>query len=251
VDSKLLEISGNPAEMRRQEAVPFVEAMAQKQQYLAIYGDESSDETEYNGFSVRYDSSTVGNEADNVLSGGGSGVDNSSIWLIGWGLDKIFGVYPRGTVGGLRHKDLGEEMVQVDSTGSAALGLSSNQMLAHRDMWTWDCGLVVKDWRYAVRMANIDVSDANGLTGDQEITDYGTNIQYLMADAMHRIPSLDACRPCFYMNRTMFSAFDRMLIAQANSNIYRTQDANGNMVMTFRGIPIKKIDQLTYTEGAI
>lgn len=249
-DVKALEISDNPAEMRRSEGMAFIEAMAQAQAEMLWYGNELDADTEYNGFSVRY-ASTSGNVADNVLSAGDDNAStNASIWLIGWAPEKIFGIYPKGTVAGLRHKDLGEQAIQTNTnTDDPQLGLA--KLVAVGDQWTWDAGLVVKDWRYAVRIPNIEVADLTTLADTQTLTTYGTSILYRMGDAMHRIPSLSACRPSFYMNRTVYAAFDKMVMASANANVYRTQDVNGQMVNTFRGIPMKISDQLLLTEGLV
>jgi hypothetical protein len=53
-------------------------------------------------------------------------------------------------VTGLRHEDMGRWPV-LDANG--------NTYMAYRDHYKWKIGLTVRDWRYVVRIANIDVSD--------------------------------------------------------------------------------------------
>ena len=64
--------------------------------------------------------------------------------------------FPKGSRAGLQTKDLGEELVSDGANG---------KYLAARSLYQWDAGMAVKDWRYVVRIANIDVSDWVGVTG--------------------------------------------------------------------------------------
>ncbi len=253
IDVALLENSGDPSATRKEEGSSFVEAMSQKKGELLFYGSETDDNTEYNGFGVRYTTLSDQQVLDGYDAGlGGDTTAFASIWLIVWAPGKIFGIYPRGSVGGMRHKDLGEMMVNVDATSTAtSQDLGTPKMLAHGDQYRWDCGLVCRDRRYAVRIANVSVIDAKALAFSQDLTEYATALQYLMMEAMHIPPSLEGGRAVFYMNRGLAVAFDKMGMASANANIYRTEDFNGRMVMSFRGIPIKKMDQLIVGEGLI
>lgn len=245
-DKKLLDLQpGNAEGVRMSEATGFVEAMGQKAAELLIYGDAAEDDKEFNGLDPRYTSLT-GNIADNMLSAGGSGSDNTSIWLVGWGGDKVFGIYPQGSVAGLQHVDHGLQVVHDSNNTVGGLKLA-----AYEDQYTWDMGLVVKDWRYVARICNIDVSDMKTLANEQELTDYANNIQYQMTRATHRIPSLTACNPVFYCTRTTLESFDVMSQALSNANVFATKDVNGETVQTFRGIPIKACDQILHTEAAI
>jgi hypothetical protein len=254
IDVDLLANTGDPAATRKEEGSSFVEAMSQTQGELLFYGSEADDSSEYNGFGVRYtalsDQQVLDATASPFTSGAATN-DYSSIWLIIWAPGKVFGIYPRGSVGGMRHKDLGEMMVNVDTGAAAAQGLGTPKMLAHGDQYKWDCGLVCKDRRYVVRIANVSVSDAKALNFSQQLTEYGTAINYLMMEALHIPPSLEGGRAVFYMNRGLCAAFDKMSMAGANTNVYRTEDYNGRMVMSFRGIPIKKMDQLIVGEAAV
>ena len=53
-----------------------------------------------------------------------------------------------------------------------------------RTQYKWDAGLVVKDWRFAVRIANIDVTLLSGGTPP--------NLINLMIRAIHRLPTQPA-----------------------------------------------------------
>jgi hypothetical protein len=60
---------------------------------------------QFTGLSTRYSSLSAGN-GGNIVDAGGTGSDNSSIWMIGHG-DGFHGIYPKGSKAGLQHEDLG------------------------------------------------------------------------------------------------------------------------------------------------
>ena len=123
---------------------------------------------------------------------------------------------------------------------------------AYVDQWCWDAGLVVKDHRYVVRIAEVDATEVlDPAAPPQSLTDYTTNLLFLMAKAMHRIPNLQACRPVFYMPRTVFEGFDVQVLARTTANVFATAQVDGQIVTTYRGIPIKVADQLGYAEGVL
>jgi len=244
-DVKLLELYGNEAATRMGEGRAFIESMGQKVAELTFEGSVADDDREFNGIRIRYDS-TTGDTGDNVLlAGGADAADNASIYLVGWGPD-VHGIYPKNTQAGLVHTDHGKQIIQEDDN------LGGAKLSAYVDQWSWDCGLVVKDWRNIVRIANIDVGQWLEV-GDttQNLDDYSTNAMYLMARAMHRIPNLSAVRPCFYMPRSVFEGFDVQSLARTTANVFETRQVDGKMMTTFRGIPMKVCDQLGIAETVI
>ncbi|MCH2219624.1 MAG: hypothetical protein MK097_04760 [Dechloromonas sp.] len=155
IDAKLLNLNGNSAAFRLSEEAPFLEAMGQEMASKIFAGNVGADLRTFSGLATRYSTTSAGNGA-HVLSAGGSGADNASIYLVGWGDNTVFMTYPKGSRAGLQSRDLGEESVQ-DANG--------NYYQAVRSLFQWDAGLVVKDWRNVVRIANVDVSDWVGVTG--------------------------------------------------------------------------------------
>jgi hypothetical protein len=252
-DVRVLKLSKNPARTRLDEAAAFIEAMGQRVARLIFYGDQSADDREFNGFDVRYDDQT-GATGQNILScDGDAASDNSSIWLVGWGDNKVMGMYPRGTAGGLQHTDHGV-MPVYDSNND----IDGAKLSAAQDQWTWDCGLVVKDWRYVARVANITMAELDALSGGQlplaDVTNaiYAEHVLMNMARATHRIPNLQACRPVFYMNRGVFEGLDMQQLASTGANQIRTDSVPGGPPSySFRGIPIRVCDVLDQDEPAV
>jgi hypothetical protein len=244
IDSKLLQLNGNSAAFRLSEEVPFIEGMSQEMVNKIFNGNAGIDLKTFSGLSTRYSSSSAGN-GQNVILGGGSGSDNSSMYLVLWGEETIFCTFPKGSQAGLSSRDLGEESVQ-DAAGG--------WYQAARSLYQWDSGLVVKDWRYAVRIANIDISDWIGVTGTQAAT-AATNLMKLMVKAIARIPNMNMGRAAFYCNRSIKEGL--MIQAQDKSSAYlgiqeaTTQFGNNIHELRFLGVPIRTVDGLGIAETVI
>jgi hypothetical protein len=244
VDKDLAMLNGNTAQFRLSEDTAFLEAMNQTQATTLFYGNPGVDPKQFLGLAARYSSLSGGN-AQNILSAGGSGSDNTSVYLVVWGDQTVFCPFPKGSKAGLIHEDLGEQTV-YNSDGTRL------QALATR--YQWKNGLVVKDWRYVVRICNIDVSDLIGQTGTQAAA-ASTNIIKLMARALYRIPNMAMGRAAFYMNRTVHSgmslaALDKsQYVLKINEGL--TQFGQPYSWLSFLGVPLRRVDALLNTEAAV
>lgn len=235
VDKVLAELGGNPGAVRLSEARAFLEGMNQEMASTLFYGTAASPE-EFVGLAPRYSSSTAGN-GDNVVKAGGSGADNTSIWLIAWDSETISGIYPQGSKAGIGHEDLGVETVEN------AGGVTGALMRAYRDHWMWNAGIALKDWRYVVRICNIDVSDLAGGSPPDIIK--------FMADAEEIIPN-NLGRRAFYMNRYV----RRFLRHQTNTKVtsgggVTYENIGGRRVAFFGQTPIRVSDALLNTEALV
>lgn len=242
VDAKLVELHGDPAGYRFTQEKAFIEGMSQEVARTIFYGNEGSDPAKFTGLAPRYNTRNAATaaSADNVIHGGSSTADeNASIWLIGWGEDKVGGLYPKNTKGGLSQEDKGKVTLE-----SAPGGPAGGRMEAYRTHYGWDCGLMVPDWRYVARIANIRVGT---LTKDAAS---GSDLPDLMVDALERLPSLTNCKPVFYVNRTIRSYLRRQI--KNAKNVYLTlEQVAGKQVMMFDGVPVERCDVLTNTEAVV
>jgi len=238
VDEELVRLNGNTGAFRLSEAQAFIEAMNQEMASTLFYGNSSTDPEEFNGLAIRY-SDLSANNAQNIVDGGGTGSDNSSVWLTLWGAQSLFGIFPKGSKAGLEHNDLGVETVEVTA------GVVGTRMRAYRDQWKWKTGVALKDWRQVVRIPNIDISNLVGESSAAEITK-------LMIKAIHRIPNLKLGVPVFYMNRSLFQYLDLQRRDDVMSGGGLTyQNVDGKMQPFFRQIPIRVCDALTETESRV
>lgn len=244
VDKDLAMLNGNTAAFRLSEDTAFIEAMNQTQTTTMFYGNPGTDPKQFLGLAPRYSSLSGGN-AQNILSAGGSGSDNTSVYLVVWGDQTVFCPFPKGSKAGLIHDDLGEQTV-FNSDGTRL------QALATR--YQWKNGLVVKDWRYVVRIPNIDVSDLIGQTGTQAAS-ASTALIKLMTRALYRIPNISMGRAAFYMNRTVHSG---LALAALDKSQYvlkieqgLTQFGQPDSWLSFLGVPLRRVDALLNTESVV
>ena len=239
VDKDLAELNGNTAAFRLSEAQAFIEAMNQEMASTLFYGNAGTAPEEFTGLAARYSAISGAANGQNVITGSGSQSDNSSIWLICWGQQTVHGIFPKGSKAGLQHYDHGEVTVET----SAAM--AGTRLRAYQDQWQWKCGVALRDWRYAVRIANIDISNLVAKSSAADLID-------LMIKAIHRIPSLNMGKCAFYMNRSCMQMLDiqRRDDAVSGGGISYSE-IDGKMTYTFRGIPMRKVDALLETESAI
>lgn len=240
VDKALADMNGNTAEFRLSEDKAFIEGMAQEFESTFFYGNTATDPQKFMGLAPRYSSigTTSTLSSYNVISAGGVGSDNTSLWLVVWGDTTCHLTFPKGKFGGLQHRDLGEDTL-IDSGGGKYQG--------YRSHYKMDVGAVVRDWRYVARLANIDVSDlATAGLG----TDTSAKLIPLIIRLMNRVPNLRTGKPVIYANRDVITALD--IMAQAKTNVYLTQkEYAGEMVTFFRGVPVKRADALLNTESVV
>lgn len=244
IDAKLLNLNGNSAAFRLSEESPFIEAMSQEMTGKLFNGNVGADVKTFSGLATRYSSTGAGN-GNNVILAGGAGSDNSSVYLVIWGEQTVFGTFPKGSRAGLTSRDLGEESVQ-DASG--------NWYQAARSLFQWDGGLVVKDWRYVVRIANIDISDWLGVTGTQAPA-AATNLIKLMMRAIARIPNFRMGRAAFYGNRSIQEGLMVQALEKSSNALgikaAMTQFGTAINQLEFMGIPVRGVDQLGIAETAV
>ena len=238
VDKDLAELNGNIGAFRLSEAMAFLEAMNQEMAQTLFYGNSGLAPEEFTGLSTRYSSLTSTN-ASNVITGSGAGSDNSSVWLVGWGMDTLCGIFPKASKAGIIHEDYGVQTV------TTATGIGGGKMRAYQERYQWKAGIAQKDWRYAVRIPNIDISNLVAKSSAADLIE-------LMIKATYRIPSLNRCRPVFYLNRTCMQMLDIQRRDDVISGAGVTwETVDGKRQGTFRGIPLRLCDQLTEAEAAV
>jgi hypothetical protein len=135
-------------------------------------------------------------------------------------------------------KDLGEVTIEdVDGNGG--------RMQGYRSHYKWQAGLTVRDWRFVVRIANIDKS---ALTVDAAT---GANLPDLMFQAIERIKSVSTGRAVFYMNRTVLTKLRQQHTYGIKNSTLTMDNLGGTPIARFHGIPIKRVDALAADEALI
>ncbi|MDR3554068.1 MAG: hypothetical protein P4L55_04885 [Syntrophobacteraceae bacterium] len=253
IDVDLVGLAGNDRAFRLSEELAFLEGMNQQMASTIFYNNTTSVPAAFMGLAPRYPSVSTANAqtANNVIDAGGTGSTNTSMWLVMWGPTAIHGIFPRGRKAGFVQEDMGKTPVY---------DTNNNPYYAWRTHYKWDAGLCVKDWRFAVRICNIDVTSLAGATPP--------NLINLMVRAIHRLPiqparagnvqssgqpgepQLSMGQAGFYCNRAISTWLDIQALNKSNT-LLRIDEFAAKPVTTFRGIPIRTCDALLNTESRV
>lgn len=250
IDTRLLKLAKDPARQRLVDSRPYFETMNQEMAAGIFYHDTATTPEKFKGLAARYDQYYSGpksgapkNTAAQVVDGGGSGNDNTSIWFVTWGDHATSLLYPEGTTAGVTMIDRGEEKTEDENGDPFYVKVAT---------YEWHIGVTVKDWRYNARIANIDVSEV--LAGN-------VDLWALMRQAYYRLRSRRrdgiSSRIAIYMNTDMLEVLDaqstdRALInSRDNTTGLGHAQVEGKEVRTYRGIPIRETDALLNTEALV
>lgn len=240
IDKRLLDLSTNEAQERLSEATAFLEALSQEMASQVIYGNVATDPEKFTGFAPRFNDLSATN-AGQIVDGGGTGSDNTSVWFVTWSDRGSHLLYPKGTTAGVKREDKGEQRV-TDGNG--------NPYFVKEEMFTWHAGLTVRDWRTVSRIANIDVSDLQAGSVD---------IYALMRKAFwkwkkHRTRS-EGVKMAIYCNADVLEALDAdsTPTTGTSSSFVRLKptEVDGREVMGYRGIPVRQVDAILNTEARV
>ncbi len=226
IDKALADLNGNTATFRMSEDRAFLEAMNQEFAKTFVYGDTDLEPEKFLGLAPRFNSA----ENENVIDFGDSGDNCSSIWIVCWSDQTVHFTFPKGSSGGLTHNDLGEVTLE-DNKGGRYQG--------YRTHYKWTPGLVVRDWRYVVRIGSIDTTDFSN-----------DSLRRALITGLNKIPNTSMGKTVIYCNQTIKTQLD-IEASDRNDTMLRTENWEGQPVTTFWGFPIRRVDALLNTESAI
>ena len=247
IDKDLALLNGNTADFRLSEDTAVIEGMGQAVATALIYGDVSVNPEQFTGLAPRYYAVSGATTSPNVIDAGGTGAVNTSIWLVGWSDQTIHGIFPKGSQAGLKFEDLGEQTIYDGQTFPGA-----GRYQAYRSHYQQKIGISVRDWRFVVRIANIDTTN---LATAGDASDVSANILKYMSMALDKFPPVGSVRPVFYMNQTVRAMLRVKLISK--SNLWLSLDdikgASGitRPTLSFQGVPCRRVDAITSTEARV
>lgn len=245
VDQDLYELGG-PGEgekLRARNGKSQIERFNQTYSKTAFYGNTQANPSSFVGLSTRFSSLEAVN-GQNILDAGGVNSTNASIWMVVWGEDTSTMFFPQGSKAGIEHMDLGLVTMNSINTAIGASDSSPLVKMVYREKWAWKHGLALPDWRYVVRIANIDVPSL--------LAKQGADLLDLLIRAYHHLPDPQQGRPAIYMNRTIAEMLDvqkRDAVKEGGQLKYEVVD--GVEIPVFRGMPVRIVDQLLNTEARV
>lgn len=244
IDKRLLDVSTNEGAIRLSEAQAFLEAMNQEAASKIIYGNVATDPEQFTGLAPRFNDTSAPNGGQ-IVDGGGTGSDNTSIWFVTWGDNQTTLLYPQGTAAGVSREDKGEQRV-LDSDGNA--------YYVKEEMFRWHLGVSVRDWRFMARIVNIDVNDLAAGSVD---------LYPLMRKAFWRLRAhrVQGGRMAIYANSDVLEALDAQSTPTSSTtgsssgtgtNVRLTPtNVDGQEVMGYRSIPVRQVDAIVNNEAQV
>lgn len=233
VDRELAKIANNAKEFRLQEDRAFLEAMNQEMASTLFYGSKAMPE-KFIGLTPRYSDKTA-KSGENIIDAGGTGANLTSIWLVVWSPNTVHGIYPKGSKAGFEMEDDG--VVDVTTT-------EGKKYKAYQTHYQWKNGLTVRDWRYVVRITNIDVTKL------KKDASTGADLIDLMIDAEEKVPNLGMGRPVWYMNKTV-RGFLRKQLNEGHKYQTAAGEEPGKITVDFNGTPVRRTDALIIGEQQV
>ena len=238
VDVALANRGGNAAAVRASEDKPFMEGLSQEFALALFYESVATNPERIHGLAARFNS-TSGVAGAQIIKAdsSASGNDQTSIWLIGYREDSVFGIHPKGTQAGMQMTDLGVQLVS-DSGGT-------KKFKAYVTDWDWNVGLCVQDYRYVARVCNIDTS---AWKADLSA---GADLVLSLEDAISAIFNTDSCNLMLYMNRSTIGMLQKQLYKRQGNLLEWMTTQNGRRMRHYQGIPIHVSDAITSTESVV
>ena len=230
---------------RWNQAQGHIQAHAIEHAALTIYGSPASSNRKVAGFFDIYSTLSASEPTSKqIIDGGGVTSDMMSILLVHWGERSVFGIYPKGTQAGLKRIDRSEggkevQIAALDSAGDAG------SFWGYEEQFEIDHGLVVKDYRQAARIANIDHLLLKSGIGAADLID-------LMISAAYKIHNPQNGMGVWYVNRTIEAFLHKQALTKVGAGAGLTfDDFEGMPVLKFLGRPVRRSDALLSTEDQI
>jgi len=241
VPKLIADLGGNPNAFRAARLPMYMEALAQEAASSIFYGDETLYPERFNGLTKYFNSVSTGTNqtARNVIDGGGTGSDNSSIWLVGWGEGGLWACTPKGYGAGITHINKGV----VDATVVDANGIVTGIREVYRDLFYWSFGLVLEDWRNVARICNIDASALRAGSG---------------ADLLEKMRLMTTVINKRNLNYKIYAP--RYVYAYLKDQVWDHVKGGGGLsfenidsvpTLMFEGYPIYLLDKLTEAEARV
>lgn len=228
VDKKLVDLAPNPIVFRSGEDMAFVEGLSQDLADCIFYGDQSTTPEKFDGFTPRYNALSL----ENVHDTGGTGDDNTSLWIVQWGKHKVHLIYPGGSASmGVKARDLGECTVLDDQA-------TPQEYQAYRTHFEVNAGMFIHDDRCVQRVCNIEVTGSTNIIDDNLIIAAKNNLPYKGVGAV------------IYCNKTILTQLE--ILAKDKSNVnWQPGEAFGQAITQFQGIPVRRVDALLNNETTV
>ena len=242
VPKNLLKIQTDPETYLLSRNKASIEGLRQDMAENLFYGSRKGNPASFNGLHYRFNTldEDEAETANNIIDMGGTGNRLTSIWLATWDPETMHLLYPAGSTGGIQFETFPQHVSETDK----------GNLIKHKTHYMWDMGLAVVDWRYQVRIANIDSQNLDALINNGAGTPADWKLIRAMVAGRRKTPRAKIGKQIWYMNRDTKTMID--LIAAEKSNVYlKITEFEGKPVTFFQGIPIEECDAIVNTEEQV
>lgn len=232
IDEKLARKNNMQASWMMSENAAFLEAMNQEMATTLFYGDEKINPAGFTGLGAYFYSKTNQDDiwADQIIDCGGTGDNLTSVWFVGFGEQQVYGLFPEGDTAGFTHEYLGKQKVTNDK---------GEVFFAHTNKYNWSMGLAVKDPRYVVRLANVDLKDPAT-----------TTIFDKLIEGYYQIENPDNVNLQIFCNK-QFEAFMAKAARNDKNTMLSIDTVEGKPVVNFWGVPFQRCAAILNTESQL
>ncbi len=234
VDERLMEMNGYSNDFRLSENMAYQHAMSNEMSQTFFYGDENVNPAGFTGLSAHYykkaDLTSDDVWGKQIVDAGGTGSKLSSLWICTFSPDTVYGITPKGIPAGYRYRDNARVPITNDK---------GEKFYAYESQYNWDFGLCIRDPRYVVRLANIDLTNRD----DTEFVDK-------LIDAYNRIENVDKGRTFIMCNRNVQTYLAILAAKKQNVNL-TVREFGGAPIEHFWSSPILRCDALLNTESQV
>jgi len=231
IDEMLIRLAPEPKKFRYNEDLLHLEGIAQTIATAFWYGDRATYVKRIDGIATRYNGLSL--TPDNVYTAG-SATNCTSVYIIKWGTNEVFTVYPMNSKTlGIEKNDKGLELITTSVAARTRLYKWVTQFI-------FNFGLCVRNPLYVQRLANI-----NGASGAAaNVVDENKLIEMYF-----NIPNgHEGC--VMYCNKIVASQL--AIRAKDKPNVFwPSKDAFGRPVTMFWDIPIHVSEMITSAETAV
>lgn len=251
VDKDLWEIQNNPNAWRADQDMNHIEGLFQLLESMLFYGSLTLNPGAFNGLATRFNNLESYPNGDtswqpNVWNGGQTSGNCTSAWMIEFGDDTVYGIYPPNSPAGLNVRDLGEITKELAS-GTGAVGQNYMYQVL-RTMLRWYLGIQIGDERCVQRICNINPVGFSGPNGFDES---------VFIEAKNWLPrGGEAPGTIIMVNRALKSQIDIRAVSQKINTYFtppsdNSMDVFGKAVTKFQNIPIYVAEKILSTETVL
>ncbi len=237
VDAVFMQLNGGDEYRAKKDMSIVSQVFPQEAETGFCYHSKKTSPKKFTGIIPRLDALTglaIGQSQVVASQVSASGDDQMSALLIGHGPDKVYGIVPQMCPSGIQHVDMGQQDL-TDGNGNKYEGRVS--------IFRQWMGLCVEDYRYVVRVCNLDKS---------AMVRTGKLIIQSLVDGFHQLHDPRDCNPVWYMGRYLYRFLHHQVLDSAiGASIAQIDIEDGRPLMRFMGVPVRMTDALHTAETIV